>query len=339
VVRVGVIGVGHLGRHHARVCRQLEGCQLVGVFDTDASRASAVASEFGTTAFAEPDELVGSVDAVTIAVPTSAHHAAARRCLERGVHVLIEKPIASTVEEARDLVALARERSLLIQVGHVERFNPAMRAALTVLNEPRFIEAHRLGVFVPRGTDVAVVLDLMIHDIDLILAAVRAPVSRIDAVGVPVLSGSIDIANARLSFADGCVANVTASRVSREKVRKIRFFQKDAYISVDCSRPLAQVFRKKDVPRETLFAIARGEAPGGLNSVVDYEELPMDSTEPLALEQASFVRAVRERRRPEVDGEDGAKALEVAFEIMRQIGSNAAADPAAAHERAARRSA
>lgn len=337
MLKIGVIGTGHLGRHHARVASELTVCELVGIHDSDPSRAAAVAAEFRTKAFPDLAGLIDGVDAAVVAVPTSAHHAVARRCLDRGVHVLIEKPIASTLEEARDLVSVARERGLLIQVGHSERFNPAIRAAVAVLSGPRFIEAHRLGVFMPRGTDVAVVLDLMIHDIDLILATVRSPVSRIDAVGVPVLSPNIDIANARLTFADGCVANVTASRVSREKVRKIRFFERDAYVSVDCSRPLVQVFRRKDVPPETLAAIARGEVPGGLESVVDYEELPLDTAEPLKLQQASFVRAVEEGRRPEVDGEDGLKALEVALEILRQIGAHRDPGPAAPEGGAARR--
>jgi predicted dehydrogenase len=337
VLKVGIIGTGHLGRHHTRVASELPACELVGIYDSDPARAAAVGAEFGASVFPDVDSLIGRVDAVTIAVPTSAHHAVARRCLDRGVHVLIEKPIASTLDEARDLVSVARERGLLIQVGHTERFNPAIRAALAVLSGPRFIEAHRLGVFVPRGTDVAVVLDLMIHDIDLILATVRSPVSRVDAVGVPVLSPNIDIANARLTFADGCVANITASRVSREKVRKIRFFQRDAYVSVDCSRPLVQVFRRKDVSPETLLAIARGELPGGLESVVDYEELPLDTAEPLKLQQASFVGAVEGRRRPEVDGEDGLKALEVAFEILRQIGAPPGPGPDAPEDGAARR--
>jgi predicted dehydrogenase len=259
------------------------------------------------------------VDAVSIAVPTSAHHEAARRSIEAGVHALIEKPIASTVEEASDLVRRSRERGVRLAVGHVERFNPALRAALDVLAKPLFIEAHRLGVFVPRGTDVAVVLDLMIHDIDLILSTAASPVTAIDAVGVPVLSPSIDIANARLRFDDGCVANVTASRVSREKVRKIRFFQHDAYVSVDCLKPRAQVFRRKDVPDEVLRAIATGEIEGGLSDVVDYEELVLDSTEPLRLELSSFLDAVASGNDPVVSGEDGLRALEVALEIMRQI--------------------
>jgi predicted dehydrogenase len=319
VLKVGVIGVGHLGRHHARVYSAIDSCELVGVSDLDAERAAAVADEFGVRAFPDAGDLIGSIDAVSIAVPTSAHHEVARRCVEAGVHMLVEKPIASTVEEAADLVERSKEHGIRLAVGHVERFNPALRAALEVLSEPLFIEAHRLGVFVPRGTDVAVVLDLMIHDIDLILATVDSPVAAIDAVGVPVLSPSIDIANARLRFDDGCVANVTASRVSREKVRKIRFFQHDAYVSVDCLKPQAQVFRRKDVSEEVLRGIATGEIEGGLSDVVDYEELELDSTEPLRLELASFLDAVGSGAAPVVSGEDGLRALEVALEIMRQI--------------------
>ncbi len=213
----------------------------------------------------------------------------------------------------------AAAADLRLQIGHIERFNPAIRAALTVLREPKFVEAHRLGVFVPRGTDVAVVLDLMIHDIDMILSIVDSEVTAIDAVGVSVLSPSIDIANARLRFADGCVANVTASRVSREKVRKIRFFQPDAYVSVDCLAPIAQVFRKKDVPEETLLRIASGEIEGGLSDIVEYEQLPLDTSEPLRLELEAFVDSVVGGGTPVVDGEDGLRALDVALEILKQI--------------------
>jgi predicted dehydrogenase len=320
MLKVGVIGVGHLGRHHARVYGEMGACELVGIHDTDADRAAAVAREFGTVAIEELPDLIGRIDAASIAVPTVQHHDIARACLEAGVHVLIEKPIAATAEEASDLIRLARAKGLSIQVGHVERFNPAIRAALEVLSSPKFIEVHRLGVFVPRGTDVAVVLDLMIHDIDLILATVRSDVERIDAVGVSVLSPSIDIANARLTFDGGCVANVTASRVSREKVRKLRFFQHDAYVSVDCLAPRVQVFRRKDVPAETLRRIASGEIGGGIQAIVDYEDLALDDGEPLRLELESFVKAVTEGLRPPVDGDDGRRALQVALEIMRQIG-------------------
>ena len=320
MLRVGVVGVGHLGRFHTRVYSELGACELVGVHDSDAARAAEIAGEYGTTATADLGELLGSVDAVSIATPTVSHHEVASRCLEAGVHVFIEKPIAKTVDEAREIVDLGRERGLVVQVGHIERFNPAVRAAMAVLDAPKFIEVHRLGVFVPRGTDVAVVLDLMIHDIDLILGTVDSDVTSIEAVGIPVLSPSIDIANARLSFADGCVANITASRVSREKVRKIRFFQRDAYVTVDTLKPRAQVFRRKEVSEDRLRQILSGEIEGGLGDVVDYEDLPLDSQDSLELELGAFVAAASGRSAPPVSGEDGLRALEVAMEILRQIG-------------------
>ncbi len=320
MLRVGVVGVGHLGRFHTRVFSELGACELVGVHDSDATRAAEVASEYGTTAIADLGELLGSVDAVSIATPTVSHHEVASCCLEAGVHVFIEKPVAKTVDEAREIVDLGREKGLVVQVGHIERFNPAVRAAMAVLDAPKFIEVHRLGVFVPRGTDVAVVLDLMIHDIDLILGTVDSDVTSIEAVGIPVLSPSIDIANARLSFADGCVANITASRVSREKVRKIRFFQPDAYVTVDTLKPRAQVFRRKEVSEDRLRRIASGEIEGGLGDVVDYEDLPLDSQDSLELELGAFVDAASGRSAPLVSGEDGLRALEVAMEILRQIG-------------------
>ncbi len=320
MLRVGVVGTGHLGRFHTRVYSGLDGCELVGVHDTDRTRAGDVAREFGTAVAGSLDDLLGRVDAVSIATPTVSHHDVALRCLDAGVSVLIEKPIAVTASEAKEIVETARERGLIVQVGHIERFNPAVRAALEVLDGPKFIEVHRLGVFVPRGTDVAVVLDLMIHDIDLILGIVHADVTSIEAVGVPVLSTSIDIANARLTFADGCVANITASRVSREKVRKIRFFQHDAYVTVDTLSPRAQVFRRREVPEETLRRIASGEIEGGLEDVVSYEDLKLDSADSLELELAAFVEAASGFRTPVVSGEDGLRALEVALEILRQTG-------------------
>jgi len=320
MLRVGVVGVGHLGRFHTRVYSELGSCELVGVHDTDAARAAEIAGEYGTTAFSELGALLDSVDAVSLATPTVSHHDVARLCLEAGLHVLIEKPMAKTVEEAGDLVDLGREKGVVVAVGHIERFNPAVRAAMAVLDSPKFIEVHRLGVFVPRGTDVAVVLDLMIHDIDLILGAVDSDVTSIEAVGIPVLSPNIDIANARLSFADGCVANITASRVSREKVRKIRFFQADAYVSVDTLEPRAQVFRRKEVPEEKLLQISSGQIAGGLGDVVDYEDLPLDSQDSLELELGAFIDAASGRSAPVVSGDDGKRALEVALEILRQTG-------------------
>jgi predicted dehydrogenase len=320
MIRVGVVGVGHLGRLHARVYSQLDSCELVGVHDVDEARSEEVAAEFGTASYGALGPLLDRVDAVSLATPTSSHHEVGIECLGAGVHLLVEKPIAGTVAEARGLVGAARNAGLVLQVGHIERFNAAVRAAMGVLEGPKFVEVHRLGVFVPRGTDVAVVLDLMIHDIDLILSTVASEVRSIEAVGVPVLSPSIDIANARLSFADGCVANITASRVSREKVRKIRFFQPDAYITVDTLAPRAQVFRRKPLPAEALLRISSGEVEGGLEDIVDYEDLPLDDAEPLRLELASFVEAVSDGGAPLVSGEDGLRALEVALEILRQTG-------------------
>jgi len=319
MISTGVIGVGHLGRLHARVYSEIENCRLVGVHDTDRDAAERVAEATGTRVFDSSDELLEAVDAVSVAVPTSEHREVAGRAIERGVHALVEKPIAATVEEAEELVEAAAARDVVLAVGHIERMNPAVRAALRVLDDPRFIEVHRLGVFVPRGTDVAVVLDLMIHDIDLILSTVRSPVSRIDAVGIPVLSPSIDIANARINFENGCVANVTASRVSREKVRKIRFFQPDAYITVDTLTPRAQLFRRRDVSPEKLLSIATGEVEGGLEDIVDYEDLALEEREPLRLELESFLSAAAEGARPDVSGEDGLRALRVAMEILSQI--------------------
>jgi predicted dehydrogenase len=321
MIRTGVIGVGHLGRLHARVYTEIESCRLEGVYDVDADAAGRVAQASGCRVYESAERLLDAVDAVSIAVPTSAHREVAGLAIERGVHALVEKPIASTVEGARELVAAAKRRGVVLAVGHIERMNPAVRAALKVLRDPRFIEVHRLGVFVPRGTDVAVILDLMIHDIDLILSTVKSPVSMIDAVGVPVLSPSIDIANARLRFENGCVANVTASRVSREKVRKIRFFQPDGYLSVDTLTPRAQLFRRRDVPVETLRRIATGEIEGGLEDIVEHIELELDGREPLRVELESFLDAASSGGTPDVSGEDGLRALEVAMEILTQIKS------------------
>jgi predicted dehydrogenase len=320
MLRVGVIGVGHLGRFHTRVYSVLSSCELVGVYDDDRTRSGVIADEFSTRAFDSMSELLNGVEAVSIAVPTMAHHRVGLQCLKSGVHTLIEKPIASTVSEAEELVAAAEERDLRLQIGHIERFNQAIRAALREIDSPMFVEAHRLGVFAPRGTDVPVVLDLMIHDIDLILAAVDSSLERIDAVGVPILSPNVDIANARLTFADGCVANLTASRVSRERTRKIRFFQSDAYISVDCMAPKVEIFRKKDVSPERLLEIATGKIEGGLDDVVDFTTPAMDGADALEMELASFLRSVSAGESPAVSGEDGLKALEVATEILRQIG-------------------
>ena len=242
-LRLGVVGVGHLGRLHAKMLSAMEGVRFVGVFDMDPAKAGAVATEFGTRVFPTLEALFDEVDAVTVATTTTAHFAVAREALQRGLHVFLEKPITETVAEAEELCRLAAAAKVTVQVGHIERFNPAILALEDFPLQPLFVESHRLAQFKPRGTDVAVVLDLMIHDIDLILTFVKSPVRQIDASGVAVVSDTIDIANARIQFENGCVANVTASRISQRGMRKMRMFQPNAYISLDFSEGLAEVFR------------------------------------------------------------------------------------------------
>lgn len=307
MLRIGVIGVGYLGRLHAQKMASFGDVAFVGVSDADEERGKAVAGEFGTAFYSKTHELLGKIDAVSIAVPTTAHYRLAREAMRAGVHVLLEKPIAATLREGRALVKEAAARNLIFQIGHLERFNPAVLSAASVLKEPGFIECHRLGMFGGRGTDVDVVLDLMIHDIDLILSFVRSPVVRINAVGVPVISPNIDIANARLAFGNGCVANVTASRVSMRKQRKIRIFQEDAYVSMDFVENRIQVYRR-----------TFPQGPGGLPEITG-EVFETEKGDPLRDEIRSFVDCVRSGAVPRVSGADGLAALEVAFRIRRKM--------------------
>lgn len=314
-VRVGVIGVGHLGYHHARIYGTLPDAELVGVVDLDAARAARAAEEFGTTAFGSVDELLAAgMDAASVVVPTSGHRDIARKLLEAGVDVLVEKPIASTVAEAAELVETAAREGRILQVGHVERFNGAVIALFQALRKPRFIECHRLSPYPNRGGDVSVVLDLMIHDLDIVLALDGSPVESVDAVGVPVFSNQEDIANARVRFASGCVANLTCSRVSLERMRKIRIFETDAYVSTDYSEQQVLVYRKKPGPAP------EGAAPMDL---IQIEPMPVHRDEPLKLELASFIECARERKRPLVSGEDGLRALQVAEQIITFIREHA----------------
>jgi predicted dehydrogenase len=299
-IRVGVVGVGHLGKEHARVYSQLPGCVLAGVVDADARSADAVARKCGCRVFPSAEALAAEVEAVSVVVPTVAHHAVATAFLARGRDVFIEKPIAETTSQAEELVALAREKGARLQVGHIERFNPVLSYLEQNLHEPKFIEAHRLSPYPGRGTDVSVVLDLMIHDLDVILHLVRAPLVSFDAVGVAVLSASEDIANARLKFANGCVANVTTSRISPEKLRKIRVFAADRYISLDYQNQEGKVYWKD-------------------GASIRQEKVPVARDEPLKLELAAFLEAVRHRSTPKVSGEQGKRALDVAAAIVRQI--------------------
>ncbi|MDQ3348683.1 MAG: Gfo/Idh/MocA family oxidoreductase [Acidobacteriota bacterium] len=306
-LRVAVIGAGHLGRHHARILSALEGAQLVAVVDTVESRAAEAAGPAGARVLTDFRDLSGLVDAVTVAVPTELHRDVALPFLERGVAVLVEKPMARSLQEADQLVEAARASGATLGVGHTERFNPAVAAVLPLVTSPRFIEVHRLGVFPDRSLDIDVVFDLMIHDLDIILALVRSDVESIEAVGVPVLTSRYDIANARLRFASGCIANVTASRISRDRVRKIRFFQPDAYISIDYAAQEAEGWRL--VRRD-------GERPA-----IQGGPLPVERDEPLRRELADFVRAARTRTAPLVDGHAGRCALELATRIAEKMES------------------
>jgi predicted dehydrogenase len=310
-----VIGAGALGFHHARLLRDLEGPAFAGFHDARPERAEQVARELGVRAFPSLEALLDEVDAVTIVVPTPAHFDVARDVLGRGIHALIEKPIATTLEEADAMLALARAHGAIVQTGHVERFNRAIRAALPYVDAPRFIESDRLAPFNPRGADVAVVLDLMIHDIDLVHTLVDGHAAAVSAVGVPVLTPFVDIANARLTFDSGAVANITASRVSRERMRKLRIFQRSGYLSLDLGRGEGEFFRLRgDVDVAVLAA-----APAALEQFVERIPLRAEEGEPLRLELESFLAAVRGEAPVAVTGEAGREALAVALQIVADI--------------------
>jgi predicted dehydrogenase len=312
-VRVAVIGVGHLGRHHARILSSLAGVELVAVVDINQARAKEIAAAHGTAALFDARELAGRVDAVTVAVPTEAHRDVALPFLEAGVGVLVEKPIGRSLDEADALIAASAKSDATLAVGHTERFNPAVTAARPLLQDPRFIEVHRLGTFPERSLDIDVIFDLMIHDLDVVLSLVKSEVASIDAVGVPVLTGRVDIANARLRFANGCIANLTASRISRDRVRKIRFFQPSAYLSIDYAAQKVEMYRleKGSGPFDPAQARPMPSIQGG--------DLDVVNEEPLKLELADFVDAVVKRRAPMVSGEEGRRALAVAQQITDKI--------------------
>lgn len=311
VIRTAVIGVGYLGRFHAQKYAQVPGSRLVAVVDANADAARKVAAELGVRAETDYRAILDEVDAVSVAVPTPLHHAVGCAALQKGVHVLIEKPIATTVAEASELVALAHRRGCVLQVGHLERFNPAIVAAVMRLGVPRFVESHRLAPFKARGSDVSVVLDLMIHDIDLIQELVGEPIEHIDAVGSTVFSGETDIVNARIRFRGGCVVNTTASRISMKQERKIRIFQDDAYLSIDMQQKVLTVIRKKDA------------APVESPAQVSIEEESFEQGDALLAEIEAFLRAVRDHTAPMVTGEDGLRALETAMQITELVNNSA----------------
>lgn len=318
IVNVAVIGVGAFGRNHARVYKQLqdqgEPVRLLGVVDRDVTRADAVGREFGCRSFGSLEQLVtthSEVQAASVTVPTAQHLEAARVLMDAGVDVLIEKPLANSLQQADELIALAKSNQRIAQVGHLERFNPAVRATVPLITQPMFFEVHRLSVFTPRALDVDVVLDLMIHDLDIVLSFVNSPVTEVRAVGLPILSGKTDIANARIEFASGCVANFTASRVSTERVRKLRFFQPQQYISIDYSR--------QDVLAFTVRGDIGQPVTPSVNPQIGMVKPPVTAEEPLHAELKSFLDAVRRRNAPVVPLEDGRRALSLALNVVDQI--------------------
>jgi predicted dehydrogenase len=323
-IRVGVVGVGSFGRNHARVYHELQQrgeVELVGVVDTSAAQAEAVAGQFGCAALGRAEELFGRVDAVSVAVPTVGHLDVAARLMAAGLDVLIEKPLASSLAEADELIRLAAANQRVAMVGHLERFNPAVRATIPLLTRPMFFEVHRLSVFSPRSLDVDVVLDLMIHDIDVVLSFVNVPVKEIRAVGLPVVSNKVDIANVRIEFESGCVANLTASRISTERVRKLRFFQPHEYISVDYGRQDVLQFRVAQPGKLSLEQLMAsvGASSGVPIPGVTVNKPVVQQEEPLHAEINSFLDAVRRRSVPVVSLEDGRKALAVALSILTAI--------------------
>ena len=306
-LHVGVVGVGYLGKFHAEKYARMDHVDLVGVVDVDQSKAEDVAKKFDTKAYSTHQDLFGKVDAVSIVAPTPDHYFIAKDFLEHNIDVLVEKPMTTTLEEADELVQFSESKGLILQVGHLERFNPAVVALQDVVEKPLFIESHRLSIYKERCTDVSVVLDLMIHDIDIILNFVKSEVDSIHAAGAPVISGHVDIANARLQFKNGCVANVTASRISTKNERKIRLFQKDAYVSVDFANQGITVIKQND------------QIEGGLIPGMDIKQLSFAKGDALEDELKSFVKAVKNRATPEVTGRMGRDALKIALSIMSQI--------------------
>ena len=307
-LRMGVIGVGHLGRHHARLLKSIDGAVLAGVADLSRERAEAAVAGSEARAFTDARDLLDLVDAVTIAVPTVDHLTVARPFLERGIHVLVEKPMAATLAEAHELIALATASGATLAVGHTERFNPAIAAALPTLQTPRFIEVHRLSGFPERSLDIDVIFDVMIHDLDIILAVDRTAVAGVEAIGVPVLTPRIDICNARVRFESGAIANITASRISRDKVRKVRFFQPDMYVSVDYGAQELEMWRLRHRP---------GDRPA-----IEGGPVAVTKDEPLGRELKDFVAAIRDKRPPLVTGTDGLRALTLATQVADAVSAS-----------------
>jgi predicted dehydrogenase len=320
-LKVGVIGTGHLGNLHAKMFHQIEKCKLVGVYDSNQKAAEKTADEYKTKAFNNIDEILNEIEAVSIAATTSAHYELAKKCLEKNIHVFVEKPITASIPEAQEIVNLASKNKLNLQVGHIERFNPALISLEKYILQPMFIQTDRLAQFNPRGADVAVVLDLMIHDIDIILSLVKSEVKNIEASGVAVVSDTLDIANARIQFENGAVANVTASRISQKKMRKMRIFQRDNYIALDFISGVSEVYRLVPVNKKVDSAfISFGEIGiGEKKKRVVYEQPEIKEVNALKYELELFVNSVIKNIPPVVSGEDGLRALKVAEIILKKI--------------------
>src|SRR3989339_354209 len=320
-VKVGVIGTGHLGKIHTKLFKEVANCELIGVYDRDLELAKQIASEFKVKSFDDPNRLLDEIDAVDIVATTSAHYELVKLAFEKNKHVFVEKPITAHIWEAEELIKIAEEKKLILQVGHIERFNPALISLEKYHLDPLFVQTDRLAQFNPRGTDVAVVLDLMIHDIDIILSLIKSDVKNVSASGVPVVSDTIDIANARIEFENGAIANVTASRISQKKMRKMRMFQRDAYISLDFITGVSEVFRlvPPDQKPKGLFKTFGEIGVGDKKKLVAYEQPKFKEVNALKLELELFLDAIVKGETPKVSGKDGLKALWVAEMIIAKI--------------------
>lgn len=323
MLKIGVLGAGHLGKIHLKLLKEIDDFELIGFYEKDKKRAADVSKEFGIKAYDNIDDLINDSDAVDIVTPTVSHFECAEKAIKKSKHVFIEKPLADTLEHARELLDLVKEANVRAQVGHVERFNPAFLAISNELIDPKFIEAHRLASFNPRGTDVSVVLDLMIHDIDIILSVVKSNVKKISASGIPVISNKPDICNARIEFDNACVANITASRISMKQMRKIRMFQKDTYLSVDLLEKKTELFRlseEKDESNPMSFEIETGI--GDEKKYVSYKLPEIKETNAIKMELESFAKSIKEEIEPPVSLADGYNALKVAYQILDKIEKN-----------------
>ena len=323
MLKIGVIGAGHLGKIHIRLLKEIATAELVGFHDHDPGTAAKVAGEFGVTSFENPEDLIAACDAIDIVTPTISHFELAQKAIQKSRHIFIEKPIASSVAEAEMITNLVSERNLKAQIGHVERFNPAFLAARDYLQNPMFIETHRLAEFNPRGTDVSVVLDLMIHDIDVVLSVVKSDVKQINASGVAVVSDTPDIANARIEFENGCVANLTSSRISMKNMRKSRFFQRDAYIAVDFLKKKTEVIRLKNVvgtPGPLDITIDLGNGKG--SKQIYFDNLKIGESNAIKMELELFIQSILNDEPCTVSAADGTRALEVAHRIMEKLNAS-----------------